>query len=115
MTEAELRRNRRRKQARSRHTNRYWQNHDKETYLCPDCGRGIESVWRFEVHHIDENPLNGDPDNLIALCFECHRRRHGQEPKRESLEDWKGRIEDLGSKEKASYALSSAASRGESA
>ena len=115
MTEAELRRNRRRISARGRHTNRYWKRHDKGTYQCPDCDRGVESVWRFEVHHIDGNPLNGDPDNHVALCFECHCQRHGKEVKRETLEEWKTRADELGEKEIASYGLSATHSQGESA
>lgn len=56
------------KRARSRHRTRFWNDHDKATYRCPTCGRGEELVRHFEVHHIDGNPLNGDDENLIALC-----------------------------------------------
>lgn len=32
-----------------------------------------------EVHHIDEDPSNNDPDNLIPLCPNCHHGRvHGR-------------------------------------
>ena len=26
----------------------------------------------FQIHHIDENPANNEPDNLAVLCLECH-------------------------------------------
>lgn len=31
----------------------------------------------LQVHHIDENPRNNADDNLIKLCYECHRKVHG--------------------------------------
>jgi hypothetical protein len=27
-----------------------------------------------QIHHIDEDPSNGEPDNLAVLCFDCHRK-----------------------------------------
>ncbi len=29
-----------------------------------------------EVHHIDKNPLNNSPNNLIRLCKSCHTKQH---------------------------------------
>lgn len=29
-----------------------------------------------EVHHIDKNPRNNEPENLICLCVPCHGRVH---------------------------------------
>ncbi len=26
----------------------------------------------FQIHHIDENPANNEPNNLVVLCLECH-------------------------------------------
>jgi 5-methylcytosine-specific restriction endonuclease McrA len=26
----------------------------------------------IQIHHIDEDPSNNDPDNLAVLCFHCH-------------------------------------------
>lgn len=27
---------------------------------------------RVQIHHIDEDPSNNDPENLAVLCFDCH-------------------------------------------
>lgn len=62
------------------HTERFWKNHDKESYTCPGCGREADEVERFEVHHTDGHPANGDDDNLTALCRQCHWEEHGIEP-----------------------------------
>lgn len=64
------------------HTEKFWQSHDKSTYTCPECGRGIKEVSRFEVHHIDEHPSNGSDGNLIALCRDCHWGKHDIKPGR---------------------------------
>ena len=32
----------------------------------------------IQVHHIDENPSNNDPDNLVPLCPNCHNIAHGK-------------------------------------
>lgn len=34
------------------------------------------STDRLEVHHIDENPKNNADENLIKLCYVCHRKVH---------------------------------------
>jgi hypothetical protein len=36
-------------------------------HLCAICGRD-----RPHLHHIDENPQNNDPLNLLPLCPNCH-------------------------------------------
>lgn len=86
----------REKKARSRHRHRYWQKHDYETYTCPECRAGLESVKRFEVHHIDENPLNGSPENLVGLCYVCHLAEHGQEPRKQTVSEWKQSLPGAG-------------------
>lgn len=78
---------------RSKHSYRYWKKRNKDTYKCPKCGRGLDSVDRFEVHHKDRDPTNGDPENLVALCRECHYDKHGWDSP-ESLEEWKRRVEE---------------------
>lgn len=43
--------------------------HRKECKVC-------QRDYRLQVHHIDENPLNNSPANLMVLCFWCHRKAH---------------------------------------
>ncbi len=30
----------------------------------------------WQIHHIDEDPSNNDPDNLVFLCLNCHSKIH---------------------------------------
>lgn len=39
---------------------------------CAICGK----VGYTEVHHIDKNPMNNDPQNLVRLCKSCHAKQH---------------------------------------
>ncbi len=39
---------------------------------CPFCSN--EDVEHFQVHHIDENPMNNDFNNLMMLCPNCHSK-----------------------------------------
>jgi hypothetical protein len=39
----------------------------KSDRLCPVCGE-----LGHQIHHLDENPSNNDPDNLMLLCFIHH-------------------------------------------
>lgn len=42
-------------------------------YICSVCG---EHSDKTEIHHIDRNPKNFTPENLIELCETCHKRAH---------------------------------------
>ena len=60
---------------------KFWSEHDKRTYECPDCGRRETQLrYGFEVHHIDGEPMNNDLNNLIGLCRPCHNVREGKKP-----------------------------------
>lgn len=39
---------------------------------CGHCGRRPDDGVRLEVDHIDENPMNNEPDNLQVLCGPCN-------------------------------------------
>lgn len=56
-------------------TSRMWARQDGLTDSCADCGK----QEKLDVHHIDENPLNNAPENLVSLCRSCHLQRHRQE------------------------------------
>ena len=40
--------------------------------ICPICSN--EDVEHFQVHHIDENPMNNEISNLFMLCPNCHSK-----------------------------------------
>jgi len=39
---------------------------------CEVCGWDGSWPWVLTVHHIDGNPENRDPQNLMVLCSKCH-------------------------------------------
>lgn len=69
----------------------YWSVHDPDTYECPDCGRGADRVYQFDVHHRDGDPCNNAPNNLLGLCRRCHVWRHNTGPTLSGLDvdEWK--------------------------
>ena len=45
---------------------------DRDEFRCTRCGRyGI-----LEVHHVDHDPTNNDPGNLVTRCKGCHIDEH---------------------------------------
>lgn len=46
----------------------------RDKYRCVDCHNGETKLL---VHHIDKNPKNNIPNNLVTLCPKCHAIRHG--------------------------------------
>lgn len=54
-------------------------------YRCQDCRKYGRLTEATEVHHIkhaDEYPdLAFADDNLVALCHECHNKRHPEKAK----------------------------------
>lgn len=47
------------------------------SYTCADCGgRAITA------HHVTYKRMGFEkPEDLVALCDDCHRRRHGKSPR----------------------------------
>jgi nucleoside 2-deoxyribosyltransferase len=69
---------------------RYWKEHPKEEYECPDCGRGRgDIVGEFQVHHKSENPHDNRLDRLVGLCGFCHRLREGKKPSLERIKRYR--------------------------
>jgi 5-methylcytosine-specific restriction endonuclease McrA len=72
----------------------------RDRYLCVDCLRRDMVTPAEEVHHIIElTPENiNDPsislnlDNLVSLCRECHKARHGNRDPRRYKVDELGRV-----------------------
>lgn len=46
----------------------------RDGYSCRKC-KGIDQLT---VHHIDENRKNNDYQNLVTLCWPCHRKVHNR-------------------------------------
>jgi len=45
----------------------------ERNYTCEGCGQyGSRPGNPLTVHHIDFNPANNPPDNLLLLCAKCH-------------------------------------------
>jgi len=51
---------------------------ERAQWMCEQCGADCAApsnqANRMSVHHLDHDPHNCDPDNLIALCAVCHLR-----------------------------------------
>jgi len=65
---------------------RFWAEHDKSEYECPDCSRSESEVGGFEVHHKDGDAHNNSISNLIGLCIYCHCLREDRKPPIEAIE-----------------------------
>jgi ribosomal protein S27AE len=49
---------------------------ERDNYECKHCGLSVKLIEKLLVHHIDRNPLNNNPSNLITLCENCHNLAH---------------------------------------
>ena len=67
----------------------------RDKWLCADCRP--RTVGAALVHHIVPLSENGEPlkeSNLISLCADCHRKRHGQAVD-QGKQEWVRYIADL--------------------
>ena len=55
--------------------------YERAAYNCQKCGKGIHP----EIHHIDHNPSNNIPSNLIVLCPTCHAEADSNDLRKEQL------------------------------
>lgn len=47
----------------------------RDSFVCKLCGIHQDEInINFDVHHIDYNKDNLNPDNLITLCKKCHSK-----------------------------------------
>lgn len=47
---------------------------------CVECG----TAETLQVHHLDRNPANNSPENLMTLCRRCHaiwHHKHSEKPR----------------------------------
>ena len=64
----------------------YWKGYSyslikERNFTCEDCGRRFYGERnKLQVHHLvyrDVNPWSYSPDEVIVLCEDCHKKRHG--------------------------------------
>lgn len=64
----------------------YWKGYSyslikERNFTCEDCGRSFYNERnKLQVHHLvyrDVNPWSYRPEEVIVLCEECHKKRHG--------------------------------------
>jgi len=69
---------------------------DRTCCVCRERGKPIQ------IHHIDGNPANNDPENLAVVCFDCHNatqlkggfgRKLDAVQVRKYRDDWLQRVE----------------------
>lgn len=64
----------------------YWKGYSyslikERDFTCEDCGRRFYNERnKLQVHHLvyrDVNPWSYSPDEVVVLCEDCHKKRHG--------------------------------------
>ena len=69
-------------------------------FICEDCGRVFYNQRnRLQVHHLvyrDINPWSYKPEEMIVLCEECHKKRHGINPEPELITNTTNSNESFG-------------------
>lgn len=46
---------------------------ERDHYTCQSCGAQQGDI-AFDVHHIDFDKANSNPENLVTLCKSCHSK-----------------------------------------
>ena len=59
----------------------HWRARKHRKASCQECG----SPNDLHVHHMDRNPANNDPVNLMTLCASCHLKLHWREDRAKRL------------------------------
>jgi 5-methylcytosine-specific restriction endonuclease McrA len=53
----------------------HWRARRHRAEMCKECG----ATAGLHVHHLDRNPANNEPTNLVTLCGSCHLKLHWRE------------------------------------
>lgn len=56
---------------------------DEGKCQCCGCSEDGQITNQIVIHHIDVDPRNNSPSNLITLCFQCHMSLHSKYTKAE--------------------------------
>lgn len=67
----------------------------RDQYLCRDCLKSGKVVAAEEVHHIipltpdnyTDSSVSLNLANLVSVCRECHKARHGARPRRYKVDE----------------------------
>ena len=90
----------------------YWKGYSyslikERNYTCEDCGRSFPNERnRLQVHHLvyrDVNPWSYKPEEVVVLCEECHKRRHGLLPEPEPKPEIRAEAESVNQSQTTSY------------
>ncbi len=75
---------------------RFWDQHEKSRYECPECGRGIDDTdAQVEVHHKNGDPFDNSEGNLVGLCRLCHQLREGKKPDIRLIRELRDQYEEM--------------------
>lgn len=72
----------------------------RDAFLCQDCLKAGRYIPAEEVHHIipltpanvHDASISLNLANLVSLCRECHKARHGAKPRRYKVDGF-GHVE----------------------
>src|SRR6478736_2653040 len=60
--------------------NTYWRLIGDAPWKCHSCGEPVTQIGQARmdgnVHHLDEDPWNNAPENLVVMHVLCHQRTH---------------------------------------
>ena len=59
----------------------HWRARQHRASNCSECG----TAQGLHVHHVDRNPANNEPTNLLTLCASCHLRLHWREDREKRM------------------------------
>ena len=59
----------------------HWRARKHRAETCAECG----TTEGLHVHHVDRNPENNNPANLMTLCASCHLKLHWREDREKRM------------------------------
>lgn len=79
---------------------RQWVLH-RDGMICRECAKRGLVVPAAEVHHIihltaeniNDKRITLNPDNLVSLCYECHKKEHEQDRAKGMLQNQRATFE----------------------